>query len=176
MNKWIKNFACVFSVMGCAFALGCGDDSSSVAPPQGSTPVSSAAVDGAGSSAVVNPGSSDALSSVTPSSAVVESSSSVAAPAKFCNFSMVTKTGYYPMAVTTGVTSICLPLADCDTSLINLGFAQCYEEQATVEGCFTNVTVTEVEECEPKEKSCESRNGTIYISGRFSMNCGNIPR
>jgi hypothetical protein len=89
---------------------------------------------------------------------------------------MVTKTGYYPMAVTTGVTSICLPLADCDTSLINLGFAQCYEEQATVEGCFTNVTVTEVEECEPKEKSCESHNGTIYISGRFSMNCGNIPR
>lgn len=165
MNKWVRNFACAFSVMGCAFVIGCSDDSSSVAPSQGPTP---------GYSAEITPGSSDA--SVTPSSAVIESSSSVAAPAKFCNFSMVTKTGYYPMAVTTGVTSICLPLADCDTSLINLGFAHCYEEQATVEGCFANVTVTEVEECEPKEKSCESSNGTIYISGRFSMNCSSIPR
>ena len=167
MNKWVRNFAYAFSVMGCAFVIGCGDDSSSVAPSQGPTP---------GYSAETASGSSDALSSATSSSAVVESSSSVAAPAKYCNFSMVTKTGYYPMAVTTGVTSICLPLADCDTSLINLGFAHCYEEQATVEGCYTNVTVTEVEECEPKEKSCESRNGTIYISGRFSMNCGNIVR
>ena len=174
MKNWVRNFACAISITGCVLVFGCGDDSSSVAPSQGSAPTSSSAVEG--SSAVVAPGSSDAISSVTLSSAVIESSSSVAAPAKFCNFSMVTKTGYYPMAVTTGVTSICLPLADCDTSLINLGFAHCYEEQATVEGCFANVTVTEVEECEPKEKSCESSNGTIYISGRFSMNCSSIPR
>lgn len=176
MKKWVRNFACAISITGCVLVFGCGDDSSSVAPSQDSTQVSSAVTDGLGSSAVVTSGSSDAISSVTLSSAVIESSSSVAAPAKFCNFSMVTKTGYYPMAVTTGVTSICLPLADCDTSLINLGFAHCYEEQATVEGCFANVTVTEVEECEPKEKSCESSNGTIYISGRFSMNCSSIPR
>ena len=67
-------------------------------------------------------------------------------------------------------------VCDGKDSLINLGFAQCYEDHATVEGCFSNVTVTEVEECEPKEKSCESSNGTIYISGRFSMNCSSIPR
>lgn len=174
MKKWVRNFACVISITGCVLVFGCGDDSSSVAPSQDPASTSSSAVEG--SSAVVAPGSSGALSSVTLSSAVIESSSSVAAPAKFCNFSMVTKTGYYPMAVTTGVTSICLPLANCDTSLINLGFAHCYEEQATVEGCFANVTVNEVEECEPKEKSCESSNGTIYISGRFSMNCSSILR
>lgn len=174
MRKWVRNFACAISITGCVLVFGCGDDSSSVAPSQDPASTSSSTLEGF--SAVVAPGSSDAISSVTLSSAVIESSSSVAAPAKFCNFSMVTKTGYYPMAVTTGVTSICLPLADCDTSLINLGFAHCYEEQATVEGCFANVTVTEVEECEPKEKSCESSNGTIYISGRFSMNCSSIPR
>ena len=174
MKKWVRNFACAISITGCVLVFGCGDDSSSVAPSQGSAPTSSSAVEG--SSAVVAPGSSGALSSVTPSSAVIESSSSVAAPAKFCHFAMTTHTGYYPMAVTTGVTSICLPLASCDTSLINLGFAQCYEDHATVEGCFSNVAITEVEECEPKEKSCESSNGTIYISGRFSMNCSSIPR
>jgi len=174
MKKWVRNFACAISITGCVLVFGCGDDSSSVAPSQDPASTSSSTLEGF--SAVVAPGSSDAISSVTLSSAVIESSSSVAAPAKFCNFSMVTKTGYYPMAVTTGVTSICLPLADCDTSLINLGFAHCYEEQATVEGCFANVTVTEVEECEPKEKSCESSNGTIYISGRFSMNCSSILR
>jgi hypothetical protein len=174
MKKWVRNFACAISITGCVLVFGCGDDSSSVAPSQGSAPTSSSAVEGF--SAVVAPGSSDAISSVTLSSAVIESSSSVAAPAKFCHFAMTTHTGYYPMAVTTGVTSICLPLASCDTSLINLGFAQCYEDHATVEGCFSNVTVTEVEECEPKEKSCESSNGTIYISGRFSMNCSSIPR
>ena len=174
MKKWVRNFACAISITGCVLVFGCGDDSSSVAPSQGSAPTSSSAVEGF--SAVVAPGSSDALSSVTLSSAVVESSSSVAAPTKLCHFAMTTHTGYYPMAVTTGVTSICLPLASCDTSLINLGFAQCYEDHATVEGCFSNVTVTEVEECEPKEKSCESSNGTIYISGRFSMNCSSIPR
>ena len=168
MKNWVRNFACAISITGCVLVFGCGDDSSSVAPSQDPASTSS--------SAVVAPGSSDAISSVTLSSAVVESSSSVAAPTKLCNFAMTTHTGYYPMAVTTGVTSICLPLADCDTSLINLGFAHCYEEQATVEGCFANVTVTEVEECEPKEKSCESSNGTIYISGRFSMNCSSIPR
>lgn len=174
MKKWVRNFACAISITGCVLVFGCGDDSSSVAPSQDPASTSSSTLEGF--SGVVAPGSSDAISSVTLSSAVIESSSSVAAPAKFCNFSMVTKTGYYPMAVTTGVTSICLPLADCDTSLINLGFAHCYEEQATVEGCFANVTVTEVEECEPKEKSCESSNGTIYISGRFSMNCSSILR
>ena len=174
MKKWVRNFACAISITGCVLVFGCGDDSSSVAPSQGSAPTSSSAVEGF--SAVVAPGSSDALSSVTLSSAVIESSSSVAAPAKFCHFAMTTHTGYYPMAVTTGVTSICLPLASCDTSLINLGFAQCYEDHATVEGCFSNVAITEVEECEPKEKSCESSNGTIYISGRFSMNCSSIPR
>ena len=176
MKKWVRNFACAISITGCVLVFGCGDDSSSVAPSQDSTPASSAVTDGLGSSAVVTSGSSDAISSVTLSSAVIESSSSVAAPTKLCHFAMTTHTGYYPMAVTTGVTSICLPLASCDTSLINLGFAQCYEDHATVEGCFSNVTVTEVEECEPKEKSCESSNGTIYISGRFSMNCSSIPR
>ena len=110
------------------------------------------------------------------SSAVEESSSSEALPTTLCKFTLVTQTGYYPMAVTTGVTSICLPLASCDTSLINLGFAQCYEDHATVEGCFSNVTVTEVEECEVQEKSCETPNGTAYIYGRFSMYCGNIVR
>ncbi len=174
MKKWVRNFACAISITGCVLVFGCGDDSSSVAPSQGSAPTSSSAVEGF--SAVVAPGSSDALSSVTLSSAVIESSSSVAAPTKLCHFAMTTHTGYYPMAVTTGVTSICLPLASCDTSLINLGFAQCYEDHATVEGCFSNVTVTEVEECEVQEKSCESSNGTIYISGRFSMNCSSIPR
>jgi len=89
---------------------------------------------------------------------------------------MTTHTGYYPMAVTTGVTSICLPLASCDTSLINLGFAQCYEDHATVEGCFSKVAITEVEECDVQEKSCETPNGTAYIYGRFNMNCGNIVR
>ena len=174
MKKWVRNFACAISITGCVLVFGCGDDSSSVAPSQGSAPTSSSAVEGF--SAVVAPGSSDAISSVTLSSAVIESSSSVAAPTKLCHFAMTTHTGYYPMAVTTGVTSICLPLASCDTSLINLGFAQCYEDHATVEGCFSNVTVTEVEECEVQEKSCESSNGTIYISGRFSMNCSSIPR
>ena len=176
MKKWFRNFLCAVSVMGCVFVLGCDDDSSSVAPSQDSTPASSAVTDGLGSSAVLTSGSSDALSSVTLSSSVAESSSSVAAPAKFCHFAMTTHTGYYPMAVTTGVTSICLPLASCDTSLINLGFAQCYEDHATVEGCFSNVTVTEVEECEVQEKSCETPNGTAYIYGRFSMYCGNIVR
>lgn len=174
MKKWVRNFACAISITDCVLVFGCGDDSSSVAPSQGSAPTSSSAVEGF--SAVVAPGSSDAISSVTLSSAVIESSSSVAAPTKLCHFAMTTHTGYYPMAVTTGVTSICLPLASCDTSLINLGFAQCYEDHATVEGCFSNVTVTEVEECEVQEKSCESSNGTIYISGRFSMNCSSIPR
>ena len=174
MKNWVRNFACAISITGCVLVFGCGDDSSSVAPSQDPASTSSSAVEGF--SAVVAPGSSGALSSVTLSSSVAESSSSVAAPAKLCHFAMTTHTGYYPMAVTTGVTSICLPLASCDTSLINLGFAQCYEDHATVEGCFSNVTVTEVEECEPKEKSCESSNGTIYISGRFSMNCSSIPR
>lgn len=176
MKKWVRNFACAISITGCVLVFGCGDDSSSVAPSQGSAPTSSAVTDGLGSSAVVTSGSSDAHSSVTLSSAVVESSSSVAAPTKLCHFAMTTHTGYYPMAVTTGVTSICLPLASCDTSLINLGFAQCYEDHATVEGCFSNVTVTEVEECEVQEKSCETPNGTAYIYGRFSMNCSSIPR
>ena len=176
MKKWVRNFACAISITGCVLVFGCGDDSSSVAPSQDSTPASSAVTDGLGSSAVVTSGSSDAISSVTLSSAVVESSSSVAAPTKLCNFAMTTHTGYYPMAVTTGVTSICLPLASCDTTLINLGFAKCYEEQATVEGCFTDVKITEVEECAEQDKTCVTPNGTAYIYGRFNMNCSNIVR
>ena len=139
MNKWIKNFACAISVMGCAFVLGCDDDSSTVSPRPDDIPASSVIDDG--TSSAVNPGSSDALSS-----AVVESSSSVSVPSKFCLFSMVTKTGYYPMVVTTGVTSICLPLAECDTSLIE------------------------------QEKTCDTPNGTAQIFGRFSMSCSNIVR
>lgn len=169
MKNWVRIFACAVSVMGCAFVLGCDDDSSSVAPRPDDIPASSA-ID-VGTSSAVNPGSSDAISS-----AVVESSSSVSVPSKFCHFSMVTKTGYYPMVVTTGVTSICLPLAECDTSLINLGFAYCYEEQATPEGCFTEVTVTEKDVCEEQEKTCDTPNGTAQIFGRFSMSCSNIVR
>ena len=169
MKKWVRNFACAVSVMGCAFVLGCDDDSSSVSPRPDDVPLSSAIDDG--NSSAVNPESSDALSSE-----IAESSSSAAAPSKFCHFAMTTKTGYYPMAVTTGVTSICLPLASCDTTLINLGFAKCYEEQATVEGCFTDVKITEVEECAEQDKTCVTPNGTAYIHGRFNMNCSNIVR
>ena len=172
MNKWIWNFACAVSVMSGAFVVGCDDDSSA-SPQQDMAPFSSDAND-LGLSSDGLPFSSASLNPI--SSAVVESSSSAAVPLKLCHFAMTTKTGYYPMAVITSVASVCLPLADCDTSLVNLGFEHCYEEQATVEGCFTTVAATEVEECDKYEKTCETPNGTAYLYRPSNKNCFNIVR
>lgn len=172
MRESIKKAARLFfsAAVACAFMTACDDDES-FAPTQGGDNPSSSGTEPGVSSATDNPAlSSEALSSV------VESSSSVAAPKTLCHISLVTKTGIEPMVVTTGVTSVCLPLENCDVEAVDMGFPPCYEDHATQEGCKASGSSAKVvEECNATfEKTCETPNGTAYMSGRLRASCPTI--
>lgn len=179
MNKKFLKLAGMLSIaLFVGGLLAACDDDSTTAPN----------TDGVGlsSSAEAIPQSSDALyssealqgiSSAEMSSAVEESSSSEALPTTLCKFTLVTQTGYYPMAIITGVTTLCLPMAECDSSALNMWMDQCYEDHATVEGCYSSFKAEIVEDCgDSYSETCETRNGTAYISGRFKGNCSLIVR
>lgn len=170
MNRNVWNVIRAVSVVTCVLAAGCDDSSSTTAPQETVIPASSAAANSAGSSLENQPLSSSAMSS-----AVEESSSSVALPTTLCKISLVTQTGYYPMAYTIGRPWICLPLENCDVSAVNTGFPECYDGHATVEGCYSEAKAEIVENCDDDfEDSCETRNGTVYTFGRIKTSCSAI--
>jgi len=173
MKRVIWNVLSFIPAIACIIILACGDDSSSTSP-QEDVPVSSSI---AGAPAL----SSDALplsSAVTGiSSAVIESSSSLAMPTQLCMITLVTETGYPNIAVTTGFPWICAPMANCDTSSVNTGFSQCNDGRATVEGCISSAEAEVVESCgDDLEPTCETPNGPVYMRGRIIADCSEILR
>lgn len=162
MKKLFRFFACSAVAMGCTFVLGCDDDSS-VSPQTSDSPTSSA---------VENLSSSEALSS-----SVVESSSSASAPKTLCHIDLTTMKGYYPMAYNTAKVSVCLPMDNCDSLTLELGFPKCYNDHATVDGCYSNASPKVVEACDENfDDSCNTSNGTAYVYGHLALNCRNIVR
>ena len=179
MNKMVLNFAGMLSVALLAGSLlaACDDDSSTAPNTDNAALSSSTEVTPQPGDALYSSEAFPGISSAEMSSAVEESSSSEALPTTLCKFTLVTQTGYYPMAIITGVTTLCLPMAECDTSALNMWMDQCYEDHATVEGCYSSFKAEAVEDCgDSYSETCETRNGTAYISGRFKGDCGLIVR
>ena len=175
MKKTTWNVVCAASVLACGLMLGCDDNSAS--PQENVSQPSSSAADVPGSGAGDNLSSSEALSSATNSSAVVESSSSVSTPKTLCRIDMKTMQGYYPMAYNISNVSFCLPMDNCDSLTLELGFAKCHNNEATIEGCYSMASPKVVEACdESYDESCETRNGTAYVYGALRLNCRNIVR
>lgn len=175
MKKTNWNVLCAASVLACGLLLGCEDNSAS--PQENAAQPSSSAADVLGSNAVDNLSSSAALTSAMGSSAVVESSSSVSTPKTLCRIDMKTMQGYYPMAYNISNVSFCLPMDNCDSLTLELGFAKCHNNEATIEGCYTMASPKVVEACdESYDESCETRNGTAYVYGALRLNCRNIVR
>ena len=167
--------AFAITVAGCALVLGCGDNSSSASPQEDTLPASSAVVDGLGLSSEGLLLSSASFAPEELSSAEVESSSSAAVPKSLCRISISTKSGYESIAMIWSSASLCLPLENCDTLAVNTGYADCYEGRATVEGCSLGMTAEVVEDCgEEFDRSCETPNGTIYMKGRFNIDCQDV--
>ena len=174
MKKTNWNVLCAASVLACGLLFGCEDNSAS--PQENASQPSSSAADVSGA----NDGgllSSSEGSSAMGSSAVVESSSSVSTPKTLCRIDMKTMQGYYPMAYNISNVSFCLPMDNCDSLTLELGFAKCHNNEATIEGCYTMASPKVVEACdESYDESCETRNGTAYVYGALRLNCRNIVR
>ena len=172
MKKTTWNVMCAASVLACGLLFGCDDNSAS---PQENVLQSSSSADVLGSGAGNNLSSSAALSSAE--NPVVESSSSVATSKTLCRIDMTTMQGYYPMAYNISKVSFCLPMDNCDSLTLELGFAKCHNNEATVEGCYSMASPKVVEACdESYDETCETRNGTAYVYGALRLNCRNIVR
>ena len=170
MNKVFANFDCALAVVACVVCIGC--DSSTSSNAEDVVASSSSVADNLSMPASVSSSSAETLSS-----SAVESSSSVAVPTTLCKISVVTQTGYYPMAYTIGKTWICAPLENCDVSAVNTGFAKCLDGHATVEGCYSEAKAEVVEKCDDDfEESCETRNGMVYTFGRLKNSCSLLVR
>ena len=106
-----------------------------------------------------------------------QSSSSVATSKTLCRIDMTTMQGYYPMAYNITKVSVCLPMDNCDSLTLELGFPKCYNNEATVEGCYSMASPKVVDACgETYDDSCETRNGTAYVYGALRLDCRNIAR
>ena len=173
MKKTTWSVMCAACILACGLLFGCDDNSAS--PQENVLQSSSSAVYISGSGVGDNLSSSVVLSSAINS--VVESSSSVVTPKTLCHIDLTTMQGYYPMAYNITKVSVCLPMDNCDSLTLELGFPKCYNNEATVEGCYSMASPKVVDACgETYDDSCETRNGTAYVYGALRLNCRNIVR